>query len=77
LLRANQLGISIPGDMSLVGFDDVPIARFLNPALTTVSQQLEMQGRKAAELAIDTLKGKITGTHEILIMPELIIRESA
>jgi DNA-binding LacI/PurR family transcriptional regulator len=36
-----------------------------------------MQGRKAAELAIDTLKGKITGTHEILIMPELIIRESA
>jgi DNA-binding LacI/PurR family transcriptional regulator len=77
LSRAKQLGISIPGDISLVGYDDIIIARFMNPALTTVNQQLDVLGKKAIGLALDTLKGKITGTHEILIMPELVIRESA
>ena len=77
LSRARQLGLKIPGDISLVGYDDIQLARFMNPALTTVNQQLDELGKRAIDLAIDTLNGKITGSHEVLIMPELVIRESA
>jgi DNA-binding LacI/PurR family transcriptional regulator len=75
--RAKELGIKIPQDISLVGYDDIPIAGLLNPSLTTVSQQLDVIGRKALDLAMDSLTGKIHGTHEIQMAPELIIRESA
>jgi LacI family transcriptional regulator len=77
IYRAKQLGKRIPQDISIVGYDDIPIAGFLNPPLTTIRQPLDAMGRKAFDLAMDMLKGKTKGTHEILIMPELVIRETA
>jgi LacI family transcriptional regulator len=77
LYSAKQLGVRIPQDVTLIGYDDIPIAGIMNPSLTTVRQPLDAMGRKAFDLAMDMLKGKIKGTHEILIMPELVIRESA
>jgi DNA-binding LacI/PurR family transcriptional regulator len=49
----------------------------MNPALTTVRQPLDEMGKKAFDLAIGSLEGKIKGTQEILLAPELIVRESA
>jgi LacI family transcriptional regulator len=77
IYRAKQLGKRIPQDISIVGYDDITIAGFLNPPLTTIRQPLDTMGRKAFDLAMDMLKGKTKGAHEILIMPELVIRESA
>lgn len=50
LRAAGRLGLAVPGQLSVVGFDDVPMAGELNPPLTTVRQPLLEKGRRAAEL---------------------------
>ncbi|GAB2466740.1 LacI family DNA-binding transcriptional regulator [Xylanimonas ulmi] len=49
---AEEAGVAIPGDLSVVGYDDVPVATHLRPRLTTVSVPLEELGRRAAELCV-------------------------
>lgn len=76
--RAKKEGIRVPEDISVVGYDDVLMAEFTSPALTTVRQPLEIMGRKALDLVLDGLKGRPkTGSREILMIPDLIIRQSA
>jgi DNA-binding LacI/PurR family transcriptional regulator len=77
IYRAKNLGIRIPQDISLVGYDDISVAAIMNPAMTTVRQPLDEMGKRAFDLAIGSLEGKIKGAQEILLAPELIIRESA
>lgn len=69
-----EAGLSVPGDISVVGFDDVPEAAYLNPALTTVRQDFHAIGRRAIDLVRATLDGI---TIEMpLLAPELIVRNS-
>lgn len=69
-----EAGLSVPGDISVVGFDDVPEAAYLNPALTTVRQDFHAIGRRAIDLVTATLDGI---TIEMpLLAPELIVRNS-
>jgi DNA-binding LacI/PurR family transcriptional regulator len=71
----DESGITVPDDISIVGFDDTPETEFLNPPLTTVRQNFQEVGRRA----IDVLKAAILGVNEDLprlIDPELIIRSS-
>ena len=70
-----ELGLSIPGDMSVVGFDDIPEAAHFFPPLTTVRQNFPEIGRRAVSLLISELRGDGHLEHE-LIMPELVVRES-
>ena len=67
-------GLSVPGDMSVVGFDDIPEAAHFFPPLTTVRQNFPEIGRRAVSLLLTELQGG-TATHG-QIMPELIIRRS-
>jgi DNA-binding LacI/PurR family transcriptional regulator len=69
-----ERSLSVPGDVSVVGFDDLPEAAYLMPSLTTVSQDLELVG-KAAVL---TLTGRLDGAeHETTpVEPMLKVRES-
>lgn len=53
-----RLGLSVPGDVSVVGFDDLPFAGYIAPPLTTVHIDATHQGRCAAEALIQRLKGK-------------------
>jgi len=55
---AAKAGISVPGDLSIVGFDDIAEASGSAPALTTISQSLFDQGRAAARVVIDLLAGR-------------------
>ena len=76
LLRAlHERGCAIPGEVSVVGFDDVPEAEFFWPALTTVSQAFSTLGERAVELTLRALAGEERPATE-LVQPELVVRAS-
>ena len=50
--KANERGVRVPDDISLMGFDDLEIAQYLTPGLSTVKQQISLKGEKAVELLI-------------------------
>lgn len=68
-------GINVPDDISVVGFDDLDIASFYHPALTTVRQPTYQLGREAAKMLSDLIAGKKSIKAQIS-KPQLIIRES-
>jgi DNA-binding LacI/PurR family transcriptional regulator len=69
-----EAGLVVPRDISVVGFDDIPEAGYLNPALTTVRQDFQAVGRRAIDLVTATLGGSTTDVP--LLPPELILRGS-
>jgi DNA-binding LacI/PurR family transcriptional regulator len=71
-----EAGFSIPGDVAVVGFDDLPIAAFTSPKLTTVTTQAAVQGEQAALAAIDLLNGQRIGRRNCNLSLELIVRDS-
>jgi LacI family transcriptional regulator len=74
---ARQRGLRIPQDLSVVGFDDLPVARWVSPPLTTVRQPLAEMGRAAAEMLGDLVDdgGPLRSTR-VELSTELIVRES-
>jgi len=78
MLAVQEAGLRIPGDVAVVGFDDIPAARLVNPPLTTVAQfQVEL-GRRAAELLFERLAGHAPAQGRSVEMPyRLVIRKSA
>ena len=68
-------GISIPGQIALIGFDDIPAAELLSPALTTLRVQKREMGEEAVRLLLSRITTK-NRQHGIVIVPELIIRET-
>lgn len=68
-------GIDVPGDVSVVGFDDLPEARHYLPPLTTVRQDLNTLGQRVVETLIAAIEGK-DATHATVIEPVLVVRES-
>ncbi len=74
---ANYFNVKIPDDISLIGFDDIFISKYINPSLTTVRVQIEEVGKAAATLLIERLKNSNGKSHSLLKIPtELIIRNS-
>jgi DNA-binding LacI/PurR family transcriptional regulator len=75
-LRAlHKAAVRVPAEMSVAGFDDLAIASFLEPPLTTLRQPKEEMGRRAATILLDLLQGKQMETR-ITVPGELIVRES-
>jgi DNA-binding LacI/PurR family transcriptional regulator len=72
---ANELGLSVPAEVSIVGFDDTPAAHWSDPPLTTVRQDLVAKGRHAGELALRMLNGVRPGK-PVTIDVELQVRGS-
>ncbi len=69
-------GLSIPADISIVGFDDLYISQYLNPPLTTVRQPMRQMGNLAMETLLQIFSGDGL-RHDIKVPGELIVRESA
>jgi DNA-binding LacI/PurR family transcriptional regulator len=70
-------GIRVPRDVSVIGFDDVVGAKFGIPSLTTVKQPLWQMGQTAAKVLLERIaRPKANHPKEILMQPELVIRES-
>jgi LacI family transcriptional regulator len=76
LLALKQAGRQVPDDISLIGFDDNFHARHLTPTLTTVRQPVDAVGRMAAEMLSQMIEGDRSGTAEITVPTELIVRQS-
>ena len=77
LQRLRDMGAAVPGDLSIVGFNDIPLAGLLEPALTTVRvPQLEM-GAAGTRLLIDRLEGRPIGDVRLTLPTELIVRASS
>jgi DNA-binding LacI/PurR family transcriptional regulator len=76
LLHAfRESGLDVPGDISVVGFDDIPEARHYWPSLTTVRQDFVEIGRRAVEILLEEINGGVradTGR----ILPTLVVRGS-
>lgn len=73
---ARELGLRLPEDLSIVGFDDIPQASHVHPALTTVRQPLEEMGRSAAHLLLKYIANPNAEVERIELPTRLIIRES-
>lgn len=73
----NEAGLSVPGDVSVIGFDDILSAAFHVPSLTTIRQPLESMGQIASEVLIDKIEHpEKDHPAEIVMEPELMVRES-
>jgi LacI family transcriptional regulator len=69
-------GLRVPEDVSIMGFDDIPQAASVRPALTTVRQPLEQMGRVATQMLLDLLKNAEKEISRIELPTELIVRGS-
>lgn len=71
-----QRGLSVPEDVSVVGYDDSPLIAITNPALTTVRQPVTQLARAAVSTLLDLMSGAKVEDEEMTFMPELIVRGS-
>jgi DNA-binding LacI/PurR family transcriptional regulator len=76
-LRAlHELGLNVPGDVALVGFDDLPWAEDLNPPLTTIAQPGYELGEQAVELLLRRIAKPEAPFQKLILQPRLIVRKS-
>jgi LacI family transcriptional regulator len=73
---ARQRGLRIPEDLSVIGFDDLPVARWASPPLTTVRQPLPQMGSAAAQMLGELIEGLPLRSNRVELSTELIVRES-
>ncbi|MCX4547716.1 LacI family DNA-binding transcriptional regulator [Streptomyces sp. NBC_01267] len=73
---ARRRGLSVPGDISIVGYDDSAFMNCTDPPLTTVRQPIEAMGRAAVELLSVQIGGRAVPSDELLFEPELVVRGS-
>ncbi|MBT0994962.1 LacI family transcriptional regulator [Cellulomonas sp. DKR-3] len=76
---ADELGLRVPGDLSVIGYDDSPLARTVTPPLTTVRQDLDAKGRAAAhaiERAIDAQGSSAAEPEHVVVPTHLVVRGS-
>ncbi len=77
LRAAHTLGLSMPSDLAIAGFDNIPIAAYQTPPLTTVEQPIAEQGRIAAELLLKRIESSSRRQRQTVQLPcKLIVRES-
>ncbi|KAA9373756.1 LacI family DNA-binding transcriptional regulator [Microbispora amethystogenes] len=76
LRAARRLGLDVPGELSVVGYDDVPAAAWVEPALTTVHQPLSDMAVVATQMLLDLARGTEVTTSRIDLANELVVRDS-
>jgi LacI family transcriptional regulator len=76
-LRAiRENGLAVPGDISVTGFDDIPLAANVTPPLTTVGQPMSEIGTTAFDLLYQAMQGKKVKQRSVTLQTKLILRES-
>jgi LacI family repressor for deo operon, udp, cdd, tsx, nupC, and nupG len=73
---ARDVGLSVPDDVSVVGYDDSTLLQFVDPPLTTVRQPVQAMGAAAVSFLIDAIEGRPVPRNEYIFKPELVLRSS-
>jgi DNA-binding LacI/PurR family transcriptional regulator len=73
---AKELGLNIPNDLSVVGFDNTILATIVDPPLTTIAQPMDEMGRQVMDLIVREIEGEKNMKQRVTLPPELIIRNS-
>ncbi|MET7362043.1 LacI family DNA-binding transcriptional regulator [Streptomyces sp. NPDC005562] len=73
---ARDLGLAVPRDISVVGFDDSPLIAFTDPPLTTIRQPVQAMGQAAVRALLEEIGGTPAPHGEFVFMPELVVRGS-
>jgi LacI family transcriptional regulator len=73
---AAELGLDVPADLSVVGFDNIPESALSTPPLTTVSQPVRQMGQRSIELLLRLVRGDPVADSHITLATELIVRRS-
>lgn len=73
---ARERGLRIPQDLSIVGFDDLPVSRWLSPPLTTIRQPLAEMGALAVRMLFRLARGETLETRRVELATDLVLRES-
>jgi len=71
-----EAGFDVPKDVSVIGYDDIPLSSYFAPPLTTVRQPMEEFGRIGAQILIEALDNRYFKPQVVKLAPELIIRET-
>jgi DNA-binding LacI/PurR family transcriptional regulator len=69
--------VKVPEEMTVTGFDDIPISQFCSPRLTTISQPVQDLARNAIEIAIRKIQNERARNQELVFEPRIILRESS
>ena len=73
---ARRTGLSVPGDVSVIGYDDSGWLNCTDPPLTTVRQPIEPMGKAAVALLVNQMESLVARPEELLFEPELVVRGS-
>ena len=71
-----QRGIRVPEDISIVGLDDIEVATFLDPPLTTIRQSFADLATRAVKTLLSILKGEWPDPAQVALEPVLVVRQS-
>ncbi|MBB3229224.1 LacI family DNA-binding transcriptional regulator [Halomonas stenophila] len=74
--EARRQGLRVPEDLSIIGYDDIEIARLFSPSLTTVRQQAGVLCREASRLLTTAIADKKASVEHLEVAPELVVRDS-
>jgi LacI family transcriptional regulator len=74
---ARSLGLTIPDDLSVVGFDNIPESALSDPPLTTIDQSIQQMGFEAVKLLIDLIEGGPERSRHVTLPTRLVIRQSS
>ena len=73
---AQSLGLAVGHDVSVAGFDDIPLAEHAHPPLTTVRQPIYEIGQRICEMLLSLLQGRVLEERHVLLKPQLAVRGS-
>jgi DNA-binding LacI/PurR family transcriptional regulator len=73
---ARSMGLRVPDDVSVVGYDDSPLIAFTDPPLTTLRQSVQAMGEAAVRALVDEIAGQPAPRAEYVFRPELVVRGS-
>ncbi len=74
--RLLELGVNLPNDLSVVGFDDIQPAQYIHPTLTTVHQDIREKGRLSARTILEEINNKSTSKKNYVIESSILVRNS-
>jgi len=76
LLALHEAGIDVPGEVSVVGFDNMPESRFFNPPLTTATSDFDVMARESLDILFAKIRGTPGAALRRVFRPELVVRKS-